>query len=406
MRAHHLLLWGVVLLSAFAPAAAQQAVHWQPSLESAQRLAAQTDRLVLAHFWADWCHACKRMEREVLNQPRVVAAVNASFVPVKINADYYPATCKQLGVSALPTDVILTPNGQVVERLRGASAASDYVSRLAGIAAKSKASSRPVYARVPSHSQNPGGGQAPTDHNASAAPGPSRTAGETYPAYRGGASLKGGTNAPSEGVGPQGSDSRLARAATPPPGTSPPEGGFGPREPAQPNRPQAGPRPATSMASPGLGASAAVSGRPDAPAPAGKAAPSRLRNPRGDEPLCLDGYCPVELCENNAWIIGDTQYGIRHRGRTYLFAGPEQARQFWGDPDRYAPVNSGYDVVLFLEEGEMVLGERRYGLFFNEQVYLFSNAATREQFEKDPRRYTKLLRQAMQAQARVPQQPR
>jgi YHS domain-containing protein/thiol-disulfide isomerase/thioredoxin len=340
MRSYYPYLWGAIILAATTPAPAQEAIHWQPTLDSARRLAAQTDRLVLAHFWADWCHACKRMDREVLSQPSVVAAVHADYVPVKINADYYPATCKQLGVSALPTDVILTPEGQVIEQLRGASAAADYRGRLAQVAARAR---------------GPGGGAYTKVAGPPAGPSSSGSA----PPY---------ASASSAGASPA--------AATP---TRDSGGGAGAGSLAGPSRP--------------VGPPAAESGRPNASV--GQAA-------RAEEPLCLDGFCPVELCERAAWVMGDAQYGIRHRGRTYLFAGPEHAQRFWADPDRYAPVNSGYDVVIFLEQGKPVAGSRRCGVFFKDQVYLFSSEDTRARFESDPQRYAHLLRQAMQAQAGAP----
>jgi protein disulfide-isomerase len=396
-----------VLLAGITPAAAQQAIRWQPTLESAQRLAAQTDRLVLAHFWADWCHACKRMEQEVLSQPSVAAAVRANYVPVKINADYYPATCKQLGVSALPTDVILTPDGQVVERLRGAAAASDYVGRLAQAAAQAKASSGPTYAQVPGPSRALAGSGPPAPYVASAqAPVVQGTPGEPYAAYHGTTTPAERAPAPAgEAAPPYGPDPLLARAAPPSHASLPSRGGLIARDPAGRIAPPAG---ATVAASPRGMASAAGSradaaasrqpGRPSAVGAPGSAAPGT----EAAEPLCIEGYCPVELCENNAWVMGDPNYGIRHRGRTYLFAGPDQAQRFWADPDRYAPVHSGYDVVVFLEQGRMVSGTRRCGVFFNEQVYLFSEEATRERFEQDPRHYANLLRQAMRARTATP----
>ena len=52
-------------------------------------------------------------------------------------------------------------------------------------------------------------------------------------------------------------------------------------------------------------------------------------------PLGLYGFCPVSLSEKQQWVPGDHRFAAMHRGRTYLFAGPEQRRRFLADPDRY-----------------------------------------------------------------------
>jgi hypothetical protein len=49
-------------------------------------------------------------------------------------------------------------------------------------------------------------------------------------------------------------------------------------------------------------------------------------------PLGLEGYCPVTLAEKGVWTEGRAQWGVRHRGRTYLFAGPEQQQPDGADP--------------------------------------------------------------------------
>ena len=76
MLKHRWLVW-VGVLGVLLPAAAmaQQPFRWHPTLESAKREAAQSGRLVLVHFWADWCHACKKMERDVFTRPDVAGAV-------------------------------------------------------------------------------------------------------------------------------------------------------------------------------------------------------------------------------------------------------------------------------------------------------------------------------------------
>ena len=119
----------------------------------------------------------------------------------------------------------------------------------------------------------------------------------------------------------------------------------------------------------------AVSGNPDSATPA--------INP----PLGLDGYCPVVLSEKQQWVLGDRRFGAIHRGRTYLFAGAEEQRRFFTDPDRYAPAVSGNDVVLAAEQGQPVPGMREHGVFFGNRVYLFSSEATLEKFSRNPTLY-------------------
>ena len=105
----------------------QEVVRWEPNLESAQRLAAQTNRLVLIYFSGPSCVYCRRMEAEVLSQPGVAAAINADYVPVKIIADYFPTTARRYNITHLPTTVITSPQGQWVDSKEGFVAANEYV---------------------------------------------------------------------------------------------------------------------------------------------------------------------------------------------------------------------------------------------------------------------------------------
>ncbi|MFM8413647.1 MAG: thioredoxin family protein [Planctomycetota bacterium] len=108
----------------------------------------------------------------------------------------------------------------------------------------------------------------------------------------------------------------------------------------------------------------------------------------GPMPLGLEGYCPVTVVERGSWVEGRPQWGARHRGRTYLFAGPEQQRAFLADPDRYAPALSGDDPVLAFEGGRSEPGRRAFGVTYQSRMYLFSSPETRATFTADPDRYT------------------
>ena len=94
------------------------ALPWYQDLVTAQRIAADSNRLVLVHFWAPWCEPCLRLEQQVLSQPGVAAWIQRNYVPVKLNVDQFGELAHGYGVQGLPTDVVLTPAGQVLARVK------------------------------------------------------------------------------------------------------------------------------------------------------------------------------------------------------------------------------------------------------------------------------------------------
>ena len=103
---------------------------------------------------------------------------------------------------------------------------------------------------------------------------------------------------------------------------------------------------------------------------------------------------------------GDRRYRAIHRGRTYLFTGPEQQRTFFKDPDRYAPVISGNDIVQAMEKGQAVPGKREHGVFYNGHIFLFADEVSLDKFSKNPAFYANQALEAIQASNRPSQQMR
>ena len=91
-----------------------------------------------------------------------------------------------------------------------------------------------------------------------------------------------------------------------------------------------------------------------------------------------------------------------HRDWLYLCAGPEERRRFMADPNRYAPVLSGHDVVLAVDQNQLVAGSRKHGVFYDKdkRVYLFASQASRDRFWQAPERYAAAVQQAMAATSR------
>jgi thiol-disulfide isomerase/thioredoxin len=121
-------------------------------------------------------------------------------------------------------------------------------------------------------------------------------------------------------------------------------------------------------------------------------------------PVAIDGYCPVTLLErtaknpkdSTAWRKGDPQFGAIHLGRTYLFASAAEQQKFLANPDAYSPVLSGYDPVQFAAKGALIEGQRKFGITFNNRLFLFADEASRTQFESNPNGFAQPAYQAMQ----------
>ncbi len=316
MQASRIAWWVLTLLVLGSPSGVL-ALSWSADVYQARRLAAQSGKLVLLHFWAPWCGPCRRLEKQVLSRPEVGRWVEEHFVPVKINLDRSPGLVRQYDVRFVPCDVIITPTGQLVGKTASPQEPRAYMARLAQIAAR--------------------------------APKPSAS---------------------------------VAASA----GSTPPR-------PAVPNRPSSAGSPpgsptATSGPSPGQAAQAAPMTPPYSrqAEPVGSATLS-ASPPRFPWPLALDGYCVVTLVEQHRWQPGDPRYGVRHRGQLYLFAGPAEKQRFWQNPEAYAPVLSGLDVVIYLEQGRMVPGKRRYGIFYQGRIYLFASPQSLQKFTAQPEAY-------------------
>ena len=114
------------------------------------------------------------------------------------------------------------------------------------------------------------------------------------------------------------------------------------------------------------------------------------------EKFCLSGKCPVTLLTEGRWVDGDTQFGIVHRNRTYIFQNAEKLAQFRTDPDKYSPILAGYDPVVYEEEGTLVDGLVENGVFMGktpeQKVVLFSDNASREKFQSSPQKYLEAIR--------------
>lgn len=113
-------------MSSAHPAAA--AIHWRAWNAEAFALARATAKPILLSIATRWSEGCREMDRLTFADPDIAATVNASFVPIRLDADERPDLADRYDLGGLPTTAFLTADGELlgggtfldVERLRAA----------------------------------------------------------------------------------------------------------------------------------------------------------------------------------------------------------------------------------------------------------------------------------------------
>ena len=103
---------------------------WLDSFEEARKLAIEKNIPIVLHFEAVWCGACRQMDAAVLNQPTVLSHLGTTVIGLRIDADRDPELISKYGISSLPTEVVIGPDGQENSRYTGNAALDEYMLRL------------------------------------------------------------------------------------------------------------------------------------------------------------------------------------------------------------------------------------------------------------------------------------
>jgi YHS domain-containing protein len=101
----------------------------------------------------------------------------------------------------------------------------------------------------------------------------------------------------------------------------------------------------------------------------------------------MDGYCPVQLQENNRWVPGKADFQAAYQGQVFHCSSETARKRFEAAPEKYAPVHRGNDVVLAVEENRTVPGSVNHSVVWHGRLYLFSSSASLATFREDPARY-------------------
>ena len=125
-----LLLALTVLALSVIPTATGEEIHWIGNLRHIEAAAKRTNRPVVLHFYAEWCGPCKKLDRDVFTNKQLVKTMNEDVIAAKVDVDKYPGIAEQFNVTAIPADVYLSPEGDLLSAHASPATAGDYLARI------------------------------------------------------------------------------------------------------------------------------------------------------------------------------------------------------------------------------------------------------------------------------------
>lgn len=120
------LLVAASSLSTLAAAAPQGASHarkalvpWQGWSDQAFEQARTSNRYVLMHLGAVWCHWCHVQEATTYRDPQVLALISKHFVPVYVDQDSRPDLSRRYESHGWPATIVFDADGNDIGKIRG-----------------------------------------------------------------------------------------------------------------------------------------------------------------------------------------------------------------------------------------------------------------------------------------------
>ena len=113
----HALCVGLMMLSAAVPEAAAE-TRWHASVDEAAKMAQPANRPIMIDFVADWCAACKVMEKDVYETAEFARA-SEPFVLVRVDADHRTDLSLKYKIATLPSVLFTDSHGNELFRATG-----------------------------------------------------------------------------------------------------------------------------------------------------------------------------------------------------------------------------------------------------------------------------------------------
>ena len=105
-------------------------IQWRGDYEAAAEEAKKANRPLLLELYLEGCSHCARLDRETHQDEAVAAALNAGFIPVRLEGRGHMDLVQKLGVRGAPTTIIFSPEGKELRRFAGFLAPPEYLQEI------------------------------------------------------------------------------------------------------------------------------------------------------------------------------------------------------------------------------------------------------------------------------------
>ena len=111
------LLMAAMILFAKTTAPSFQTSNIQAGIQAA----AHAEKLLMAHFVAEWCMPSKWMEEHAFDHPEIKRYLSEDYLPIKVDIDQTEGfqDKERYQVETLPTILIFSASGKLLERIEG-----------------------------------------------------------------------------------------------------------------------------------------------------------------------------------------------------------------------------------------------------------------------------------------------
>lgn len=128
------------------------------TLDEAKHQASESGKPIYLDVYADWCGPCRLMEKTVFTEDSVREMLTTRYIPARLNIDDPAVTDsirKKLMIRALPTSILISAAGLLIDRQVGYMPASDLVMWLGSISWEDYSPLQPFAAAI-QHSRETG----------------------------------------------------------------------------------------------------------------------------------------------------------------------------------------------------------------------------------------------------------